>query len=114
MAMSLIGRGKLSIPKGIHSHYTDLVLEWEKRATKHIKGDFGFVPGTIAHHHHGPKIKRGYVDRWSILRNNDYDPYTDVYRDHQGLLQLSGDKPQLRDDIRTYFRSRSEDDICTE
>jgi hypothetical protein len=51
-----------------------------------------------------------YCDRWKILRDNDYDPSTDIVRDWQGVWQLAGNKPRLRDDIRAYFRTRNEDD----
>jgi hypothetical protein len=36
---------------------------------------------------------------------------TGVSYDSQGVLQLTGNKPRLRDDLRTYFVSRNEDMI---
>jgi hypothetical protein len=53
--------------------------------------------------------KRGYSTRDGILIENDYSPVTDVSPDWQGVLQLTDDKPKLRDAIRMYFLSRSED-----
>jgi hypothetical protein len=44
-----------------------------------------------------------------VLRDNDYDPRTDIARDWQGVYQLTGNKPRLRDQIRAYFRDRNED-----
>jgi hypothetical protein len=49
------------------------------------------------------------VERWQILRDNNFNPNTDVSYDWQGLPQLNGNKPKLRDDLRRYFRSRDED-----
>lgn len=67
----------------------------------------------IYHHWHGRKGARQYWDRWKILETNDFDPYHDVKRDSQGLWQLidHGDDRslKLRDQIRAYFRQRSED-----
>jgi hypothetical protein len=44
-----------------------------------------------------------------VLRDNDYDPRTDISRDWQGVYQLTGNKSRLRDQIRAYFRDRNED-----
>jgi hypothetical protein len=47
--------------------------------------------------------------RWRILLDNNFDPRTDISRDWQGVYQLTGNKPRLRDQIRAYFRDRNED-----
>lgn len=111
MALALVGRAKESIPGGIHSNYAKHILTWEERANKFIKKDLGFLPGTILHYWHGKKADRRYVERWSILLRNKFDPDMDLIRDSQGLYQLSDDKPNLRDEIRYYFRQRNEDSI---
>ena len=54
-------------------------------------------------------MARAYGSRWRVLLDNQYDPRTDVSRDWQGVLQLTGNKPRLRDHIRAYFRDRNED-----
>jgi len=71
--------------------------------------NIGCVDAHVMHHWHGPKARRGYPDRWKILQRNHYNPHIDVFRDHRGVLQLSPNKPNLRDDIRAYFRQRNED-----
>jgi hypothetical protein len=35
----------------------------------------------------------------------------DLYRDKHGVIHLRGNKPGLRDDLRTYFKSRNEDSV---
>ena len=67
------------------------------------------MPGTVDHAFHGTKVNRRYVERWGILKRHGYDPLADIKRDWQGLLQLTGNKPKLRDDLRIYFRQRDED-----
>jgi hypothetical protein len=109
MALALIGHYHDSIPKYMHSHYTKAIEGWEKNATQHIQHNIGYVPGIIKHYWHGKKKNRKYVQRWDILKNNNFDPFVDLKRDYQGLWQLAGNKPKLRDDIRKYFRQRSED-----
>lgn len=111
MALCLIGEGQKGIPKGIHPNYLKMIEIFQNRCEKNIKRNVGFVRGAIAHFFHGDKKNRKYYERWQILIRNQYDPVQDISRDDQGLLQLSPDKIELRDDIRTYFRERNEDSL---
>jgi hypothetical protein len=43
------------------------------------------------------------------LIRNRYDPNTDIVRRRDGLIELAGNKPKLRDDILAYFSDRDED-----
>ena len=90
--------------------YAHSIRVWQERA-KVINRNMSFVHCHAVHHWHGPKNRRGYNWRWQILRDHTFDPYHDLFRDSQGLWQLTHTKPDLRDDIRAYFASRSEDDI---
>ena len=76
-----------------------------------LNGNFGYCDGLVTHHWHGKLVNRRYLDRWKILFNHQFDPITDLYRDEQGLWQLTESKPQLRDDVRRYMRAREEDSI---
>ncbi len=111
MACAILG--KLPLPAQLERDcpgYIRLAQEWMRHAAG-IKQDLGYVPGTLLHHFHGAKRNRRYVERWEILYRNHYDPLADIKRDWQGLIALSGNKPQLRDDLRMYFRQREEDGI---
>lgn len=112
MALALIGKADVSIHSKSHSNYRAEIVRWEHRATEHIKQDIGYVKGMVLHYWHGPKAKRYYVERWDILHRNGFDPFTDIKRDAQGLWQLCGNKPKLRDDLRWYNRARDEDSNC--
>lgn len=114
MAMALVGRAMQSVPMSLHPNYHMLLQTWQDNAETFIKRDIGYVPGHITHHWHGKKRDRRYRDRWKVLASNKFDPIRDIKRDWQGLLQLTSLKPQLRDDIRQYFRSRNEDSIDLE
>jgi hypothetical protein len=112
MATALIGCYQYSIPDDCTPGYKRSLEVWQERALRWLKKDVGYVHGRIDHYWHGSKKNRGYVDRWKILINNQYDPYTDLKKDAQGLYQLeTWDDRQimLRDQIRTYFRQRNED-----
>ncbi len=78
-----------------------------------LNGNFGYCDGLVTHHWHGKLVNRFYLDRWKILFKHQFDPIEDLHRDENGLWQLTGKKPALRDDIRRYFRARNEDSIDT-
>ena len=109
MAMAFIGRVQDSYPTNIEQSYKTPLLRWQANASRHIARNIGYLSGTIEHGFHGPKRSRGYVDRWSVLINNGFNPETDLKRNTYGLVELAGNKPKLRQDIDAYFRSRRED-----
>jgi GNAT superfamily N-acetyltransferase len=90
--------------------YLESVLRWQKRAAG-LKQNIGYVENHAVHYFHGSKMSRAYGSRWRVLRDNDYDPRTDISRDWQGVYQLNGNKSRLRDQIRAYFRDRNEDSL---
>lgn len=90
--------------------YVDSIRVWQKRAAA-IRKNIGCVNVHVSHFWHSSRNRRGYGTRWKILRDHQYDPASDIYRDVNGIYQLSPDRIQLRDDIRSYFMSRNEDDL---
>lgn len=88
--------------------YIQSVLSWQHRAEKLTK-NVGCVQGHAIHHFHGSKKQRAYGERWGILQSHNFDPTMDLTRDWQGVWRWTGNKPGLRDDVRRYFQSRSED-----
>jgi hypothetical protein len=84
------------------------------RCNRNIKKNIGYVPGTILHSWHGRKKQRGYISRFDVIKNSEFDPDIDLVRDWQGLPVLTGDNLILRDGLRKYFRSRNEDSIDTQ
>jgi hypothetical protein len=109
MAHGLIGRAEESVPGGMHPNYRKMVVDWGERAWRAVKGDIGYVPGTVHHFFHGQKRDRRYVDRWKILRDHQYDPQSDIIWDRFGMPQLRADRVPLKRDLEAYFRSRNED-----
>jgi hypothetical protein len=89
--------------------YFESVRAWQARAARAFAGNIGAVDGLAVHHWHGPMGKRGYGTRDQILVDCGFDPTHDVFPDWQGILQLTPTKPRLRDEVRRYFLSRSED-----
>lgn len=114
MAAALIGKCHLSYPQKISQAYKDIVHKWQDRADWAVQRDVGVVHGTISHHWHGKKSNRKYIQRWSVLIDNDYDPERDVFKNAQGVLEVRVDRWGLRDGIRRYLQQREEDSVDTE
>lgn len=111
MAQALVGHYEKSLYKGIHPNYVNMVKGWQDRAQRCVNYNIGYVDGSIVHYWHGKKIDRGYWPRNEILVSCNYDPMLDIIRDHRGVVSLAGNKINLRDGIRKYFRQRNEDSI---
>lgn len=113
MALALIGKVRMSVPKGITAGYLRPLIQWQHRAVRDINFNIGYLEGsTIEHSWHGRKSDRQYIQRWDILTRHEFDPDTDIKRNSWGVLELAGNKPRLRHDIDMYFRQRNEDANC--
>jgi hypothetical protein len=112
MAKAIVGEALDVLYPGVSAGYRKAVIDWQTQAAK-LRSNFGYVPGSVIHHWHGPKASRKYWDRCSILSKSQFDPSTDLKRDWQGLYQLVDQGHErsilLRDSIREYFRGRNED-----
>ena len=109
MALASIGRAQDSIPGNISAAYKAPIMLWQERAVRHLNDRVGYIPGTIEHVFHGRKADRRYVDRWSVLTKNGFDPNTDIKRNEFGVFEMAGNKPKLTRDFESYFASRNED-----
>lgn len=114
MAASYIGRVEETIPADSSAAYKKMITDWQKVAYPVIKGNIGYVDGTVCHYWHGEMKDRRYRERWCIV--NDFDPALDLIRDwtNQGLLQLvdHGERTrQVERWLREYFSLRNEDSI---
>jgi len=101
-------------PKNLQPSYYRRLAEFQARADRAVKGDLGYIPGTIHHGWHGKKAARKYVERWQVLIDCQFDPDHDIVQDSQGVWQLVVESPRqrkLRDSLRRYFRQRNEDSI---
>jgi hypothetical protein len=114
MALAWMGKVDRAVPSGLHPNYIRHARMYQELCDEHVRGDIGYVPGTLLHWWHGKKRDRRYIDRWEILKRHQYDPERDIRRDTQGLVQLTRAGERMRDDLRGYFRARNEDSIDVE
>jgi hypothetical protein len=109
MAFGLVGAVDSAAElKWCSKGYVQSVMRWQERAAV-LKQNIGCVQNHAIHYFHGSKVSRAYGSRWRVHLDNNYDPRIDIARDWQGVYQLTGNKPALRDQIRAYFRDRNED-----
>jgi hypothetical protein len=81
---------------------------WARGFHRDIEGGVAFVPGRVRHLWHGALSRRGYRDRWKILKQADYDPQRDVSVDpEQECLRWASDKPMLHREVAEYFQNRN-------
>lgn len=110
MALAFIGKVDCSHPHNISKDYATKLMEFQTRA---YNLELGYVPGTILHHWHGRLEDRKYVERWQILTKGIYMPRVDVYKNNQGLIQLTPAGMRLAEKITNYFIERKEDNMNT-
>lgn len=114
LAHALISTTELNDMSKYSPGYRKYWQNLAQKCARWIKKDVGFVRGLVYHDYHGKVINRGYNTRENILISNQYDPYTDIKRDHQGVYQMeTHEERQIKmyHQVRQYFRSRDEDDI---
>lgn len=109
MALGLAGQADASIHGGCTEGYRRPIMEWQRLALREIAGNVGCIEGTIEHRWHGTKARRAYIERWDVLVKHRFDPATDLRRNTWGVLELAGNKPELRRDMLAYFSQRNED-----
>jgi len=109
MALGLVGLQEKSMPEGTDPMYQMMVNVWSARAKLHVNGKIGYIPSTIEHLFHGSKTKRKYVGRWDMFVNHKFNPLTDLKKNVHGVIEFSGNKPELEREFTNYFESRNED-----
>lgn len=109
MALGMIGKVASSLPGGISAGYKNAVYAWAGRAVAELNGKLGFAHGTVEHPFHGRKANRAYQSRWSMFLEHGFDPMVDLKRNTTGVLEFSGNKPDLERAFDHYLRAREED-----
>jgi hypothetical protein len=110
MALAFAGQVHKSVPAKVSPSYMAHLLRWMARADLAVNRRIGFTHGTIEHRFHGPKHARGYLSRWDMFMRHDFDPDADLKRNTHGVIEWSGNKPDLEREFDLYLRSRREDD----
>lgn len=82
------------------------IAQWSRAVDQAIGGSVAFTPGRALHLWHGSIGSRSYIARLQILLDNAFDPTQDVRIDADGCWTWCSDKPQLHQQVETYFAAR--------
>lgn len=74
----------------------------------------GYPNVSIKHYYHGKFGKRYYNERYKILEEDSFNPYTDLYRNEYGIYQVKATKTRVIERMKEYFTSREEDSVDEE
>lgn len=94
---------------GMAPGWLERLRRFQARCDAVVRKNVGFVPGLIEHGFHGYKGARGYLTQKDILAATRFDPEQDLVADPHGVWRLAGNKPELEQAIRAWFRQRNED-----
>jgi hypothetical protein len=93
------------------AEFKKALMLWAERCALYVKGNVGYVNGICMHKWHGKPNKRGYNVRWDIVCFHQFNPYTDLVVELNGLYKFSHHKPKMAYDIRRSLINRKEDSI---
>lgn len=93
------------LPSAVVSH----AAEWAAPYLQQVEPRVGFTPGTVYHLWHGDLGARQYTERLAILREEAFDPRTDLRPNADGCWTWGSDKAGLHARVRDYFLGRRED-----
>jgi hypothetical protein len=115
MAFAFIGQIESAMFHGLPESFCQYLVEYQEKMGRDIR--LGYLPTVLRHYFHGDRKNRKYTERWSILTENHYNPYTHVEPNEQGVLipsPASFPRP-MGEQILQYFQERNEDEednIC--
>ena len=95
----------LAFPASFTTHW----LAWSERWGDAVQGNVGYVRQPVHVLYHGQWQHRGYVSRFQILTQHNFDPRTDITCAPDACWRWATPKPQFHRDVAEYFRSRRED-----
>jgi hypothetical protein len=116
----IVGGADTAMARAAYGHFEDAMrlqylhrnhyLAWAGPFFDSVCAKVAFVDGTLWHLWHGDTRFRRYRDRNEEMRRFEFDPFTDIAIDQNGVWRWNSDKHDLHDYVRSYFSSRREDD----
>ena len=109
---AFIKKSTESLEKGMSPAYIKSVMDYQNK----FDGlRLGYVPVTISHYFHGTHENRKYRPREEILIQYQYNPYTYITTNQNGLLiPLDKCPVKMLIEITKYFSDRNEDDYVVD
>ena len=93
----------------MNDRWAEHYLAWARPHFDRVRGQVGFVKGTLLHLWHGNLKDRNYADRHREFSRFQFDPTSDIAADENGCWRWNSNKPEMHQFVRDYFGSRKED-----
>ena len=87
----------------------DHYMAWATPLHEAVRANVTSVDGHLLHLWHGTPQDRRYRNRNEQLEPFEFDPYTDIALEDNGVWRWNSDKPEMHAFVRGYFASRRED-----
>lgn len=82
------------------------IIQWTAEFHAWSQADIGHVQGAIRHLPHGAKEYRRYLERLLVLKENEFDPETDL-KLVAGVWEWNSNKAAMHERIFQYFQERN-------
>ena len=92
-----------------HPEMREHFRRWSHGFHHAVRGEWGYVPGPIAHLWHGEPAARRYRQRYVDFAAFHFNPEVDLALDENGVWKWSSDKPAMHQYLNEYFAGRQED-----
>lgn len=109
MAGCYMGLSQLGVPKGSSAGLIRSVEHYGKLCDKYVRKNVSFLPSLLVHYWHGKAKQRGYGQRAASITAHQFDPYTDLIVESNGMYRWNDDKWVLETEIRRSMEERNED-----
>lgn len=93
----------------MNDRWAEHYLAWAQPHFDKVRGNIGFVNGTLLHLWHGDLKDRQYAGRHRDFQQFGFDPSMDIAADDNGCWHWNSDKPRMHQYVRNYFAARKED-----
>ncbi len=106
------GNPQLTLSPKASPGYRTAILRYGELCNKYVRQNISFMPGACDHYWHGRISNRGYDDRWKMVDKHQFDPFTDLIQDVQGLYKWNLADPRvmkLATSVRKSLAARNED-----
>ena len=94
-------------PEKVSFQYTEALKSYEALFTK-LNLTLSYINGTILHQWHGSFRNRNYDQRFEIFFKHKFNPYADLEKNGEGILNLSKFGKRMKHDIDQYFLDRKD------
>lgn len=83
------------------THY----LEWAERFYQAARRQIGYIEGELLHLWHGDLVNRRYSNRHALFAKFEFDPYTDIALNEEGVWHWSSEKAEMHEYVRAHFET---------